>query len=60
MASIIPTLLITPTRGVICLYNVEDDILHISNKFEWVEMVDEGCQLVDSGLMLLWMVVNIR
>jgi len=61
MASIIPTFLITPTRSITCLYDVEEDVLLLSNEFEWVKKDnDSSYKLVDSGLMLLWIVVNYR
>ena len=60
LASAIPSLMITPTRGIICVYDPEDDILLISETFKWVDDDNGSPRLIHEGLLLLWMVINYR
>ena len=39
--AMIPNIMITPTRVVICIYNVQKDFLFLSDTFQWVEKTDE-------------------
>ena len=60
LASFIPTLLITPTCGIISIYDVENDFLLISDPFVWVEKTVDGLKLDKEGCLILWLVVNYR
>ena len=40
---IIPSILITPNRARICIYDVTNDLLLISEWFTWVEEVNDIC-----------------
>ena len=57
---IIPSILITPNCARICIYDVTNDLLLISEWFTWVEEVNDRYVFNKSGMLFLWMALNHR
>ena len=60
LLSIIPSILITPNRARICIYDVTNDLLLISEWFTWVEEVNDRYVFNKSRILFLWMALNHR
>lgn len=62
LGSCIPTIMISPGRAVISLYDVENDYLLITDPFEWVVKSCDGKKdvLSKEGILMLWITVNYR
>ena len=65
LMDVIPTLMIGPTSAIICIYDVTQDYLLISEKFEWLETGEDGDDddkyvFNKPGFVLLWMALNHR
>ena len=57
---IIPTILITPESAKVCIYDVENDYLLISEWFTWTERVGDVHAFNKTGMLLFWMILNHR
>lgn len=58
---IIPTVMIMPTSAIICVYDVTQDYLMISDKFEWLAKDEDDNYIFNKpGFILLWMALNHR
>ena len=55
-----PTILLTPTRAMICIYVVSRDFLLITEPFNWIRKDQEKCVFDKIGFLLLWMALNHR
>ena len=61
LSSMIPTVMIAPLTLKICLYDSVQDVLLISNDIDWMTKDEgEGCRIIDTGLILLWMTIHHR
>ena len=58
--NLIPTIMISPTRAVICIYDVQKDFLLLSDTFQWLEKVGDTYTFDKAGFVLLWMTLNHR
>ena len=60
LSPMVPTILITPTRALICIYVVSRDFLLLSEPFYWIRKGDEQCGFNKTGFLLLWLALNHR
>lgn len=56
-----PVIMIGAPKAQICLYDCQQDVLLLSEKFEWVVDTDEDCPaIISAGLLLIWMTIHHR
>ena len=54
-----PVIMLGAPKGQICLYDSENDILLLSDVFDWITNEDNPV-IVNAGLMLIWMTIHHR
>lgn len=61
LCPMVPTVLMAPTTASICIYDVRQDYLIISETFQWLEKDSQNGYTFDKpGFLLLWMALYHR
>ena len=58
--SLTPVIMIGAPTAQICLYDCDQDILLISDKFQWVTNNEDHPNIIIEGLLMIWMTIHHR